>query len=318
VVKEDFYGGTPPFTITPLAGIRAQSGAKFDVRYSADPAKAQELARSSDVAVLVLGSDPTCGATFGKCPDPTEGKEAVDRHDIALNAGQEALIEQTYAANPRTILVLVTGYPYAINWAQEHVPGIVTISHSSEEQGAALAEVLFGDYNPSGHLTVTWPASLNQLPPMMDYNLRDGRTYLYSTKKPLYAFGHGLSYTAFRYDDMRVSSSRLRANGTVTVSVMVRNIGSRDGDDVVQLYVRHMGSAISRPLRELKGFRRVHVAHGAATQVQFRLAAKDLAYWNAASHSWSVEADRVELELGSASDDIEASRTITVLADGKN
>ena len=312
VVKEDFYGGTPPFTVTPLAGIRARAGAQVDVRYSADPAKAEELAHNSDVAVLVLGSDPTCGAPFGKCPDPTEGKEAVDRREIALNAEQETLIERAYAANPRTILVLVTGYPYAIDWAQEHLPGIVTISHSSEQQGAALAEVLFGDYDPGGRLTVTWPTGLDQLPPMMDYDLRHGRTYLYSTKKPLYAFGHGLSYTTFRYSGMRVSSDRLAANGAISITATVTNTGSRDGDTVVQLYVRHLDSVVARPLRELKGFQRVLLKPGEHRDVVFPLAAKDVAYWDAAQHAWKVEPDRLSLGIGSASDSIAVTRQIRV------
>jgi beta-glucosidase len=314
VVKEDFYGGTPPFAVTPLAGMRERAHGRFDIRTSADPIQALQLARTSDVAVLVLGSDPTCSAPFGKCPDPTMGKEAVDRKQISLNAAQQKLIEDTFAANPRTVLVLVTGYPYAIQWEQEHVPSIVTLTHSSEEQGTALAEVLFGDYNPAGRLTVTWPTSLEQLPPMIDYNLRDGRTYMYIHQKPLYAFGHGLSYTTFRYSDMRLSDSSRTSGGAVTASVKISNSGTRAGDEVVQMYVRHQKSAVSWPQRELKGFTRIHLAAGESRRVELPLAASALAYWNENTQAWTVEPDHVIVEFGSASDDIQASRDLEISA----
>jgi beta-glucosidase len=312
VVRADWYGGEPPFAVTPLEGIRSKLGAGVQVRYSADGREALENARTSDVAIVVIGSDPTCGAPFGKCPDPTEGKEAIDRKEIRLDDAQEALIEQTFKANPRTVVVLVTGYPYAIAWAQEHVPAIVEMSHSSEEEGAALADVLFGDYSPSGRLTMTWPKSETQLPPMMDYNLRDGRTYMYFHGEPLYAFGHGLSYTTFRYSGLRLDGTRLSASHPVTVEATVTNTGKREGAEVVQLYIQHIGSRIARAQKELKGFQRITLPPGGSTRVTFELTQQDVAYWDATAHGWKVENDSVRLLLGSASDEIHLEKMVSI------
>ena len=210
-------------------------------------------------------------------------------------------------------MVLVSGFPFTIDWAQEHVPAILHVAHSSEEQGAALANVLFGDYDPAGRAVVTWPQSISQLPPMMDYNIRDGKTYMYFKGKPLYPFGYGLSYTTFKYSDLRVSSAKLHENGEVEVSVKVTNTGKRSGDEVVQMYVRHMDSKVQRPLEELKGFERIHLAAGETKTVSLPLSAKSLAYWDDAGNGWKIEHDRVRVMLGSSSADIRAEKTIPVV-----
>lgn len=309
----DGYGGQPPFAITPLQGIRDAAGASINVRTATDHDQAVALAKASDIAIVVLGNDPMWRAKFGTTPDPTEGMEAVDRKQITLNPEQQKLLDDVEAVNPRTILVIVSGFPYAIPWAAAHVPAIVHMAHCSEQEGAALADVLFGHYNPSGRVTVTWPAALADEPPMMDYNLRDGRTYMYFKAKPLFAFGHGLSYTTFRYSNLLVSSTKLPANGALTVSVDVTNTGQRPGDDVVQLYLQHIGSKVSRPRQELKAFTRVSLDPGQTKSVQLPLAAKDLAYWNESTNQWTVEPDRVKIMLGTASDSIQLSKLITVL-----
>ena len=208
IVHWDWYGGTPPHAITPLQGIRDAVGAGVTVNYAAndEAGAAVKAARSSDVAIVVVGNDPKCGPDMGRqwtrdgntqpCADPGEGREGRDRETLTL--AQEELVRKVHAANPRTIMVLVSSFPYTINWSQEHVPAILHMAHSSQDEGWALAQVLFGDYNPGGHTIVTWPASMDQLPPMMDYDIRHGRTYMYFKGKPLYPFGHGLSYTTFR------------------------------------------------------------------------------------------------------------------------
>lgn len=308
----DFYGGTPPFAITPLEGIEDAAGSNIKVRYSADHDEAVAMAKSSDVAVVVIGNDPTCGARFGQCPDPTEGKESIDRKQINLNPEQEKLVQDVYAANPRTIVVLVSGFPYTIDWAEQHIPAIVHMAHSSEEEGKALADVLFGDYNPGGRLVVTWPQSISQLPPMMDYNLRDGRTYMYAKDKPLYPFGYGLSYTTFKYSKLTLSSGILRSNGEVRVSVDVTNTGSMAGDEVVQLYVRQDRRGLGAPKEELKGFQRILLKQGETKSVDFHLPAKALAHWDETQHGWSIKPGRVRVMIGSSSLDISAEKSITV------
>jgi beta-glucosidase len=240
-VSIDLYGGKPPYAITPLEGIRKQAGAALTVNYAAnnDNDAAVKAARASDVAVVVVGNHPTCNATnimaifnmdvsSKPCADPGEGREGRDRESI--NLSQEELIQQVYAANPKIVVVLVSSFPYAINWTQQNVPSILHIAHAAQEQGTAIAEVLFGDCNPAGRLNQTWPKSLDQIPPMMDYDIRHGRTYMYLRGEPLYPFGYGLSYTTFKYSNLRYRSG--------TVSVDVTNTGKRSGDEVVQLYER--------------------------------------------------------------------------------
>src|ERR1019366_1446425 len=138
---------------------------------------------------------------------------------------------QVFAANPKTIEVLRSSFPYAIVWSQQNLPAIVHMVHNSQEEGHGLADVLFGDYSPAGRLTQTWPTGDAQLLPIMDYNLLDGRTYLYSKEKPLYAFGYGLSYTTFKYEKLSTSSEKMASDGQVEVNVHVRNTGSRASDE---------------------------------------------------------------------------------------
>ena len=312
-VDGDFYGGTPPFAITPLQGIKDEAGSRVDVRYSADHDQGIALAKASDIAILLVGNQPTCGERFGLCTDPSEGKEAIDRKQINLNPEQEQLVQDVYAANPRTIVVLVSGFPYTIDWAEQHVPAIVHMAHGSEEEGRALADVLFGNYNPGGRLVVTWPQSMSQLPPMMDYNLRDGRTYMYAKEKPLYPFGYGLSYTTFKYSKMKVSSNTLPENGEVTVSVDVTNTGHRAGDEVVQMYVQQDGHDLDSAKEKLKGFQRVPLQQRETRAVSFQLPAKSLASWDDAKHGWAIEPGKVRVMIGSSSADIKGEKSITVI-----
>jgi beta-glucosidase len=241
---------------------------------------------------------------------PSEGREAVDRKSISLE--QEELIQQVYAANPKTIVVLLSSFPYAINWTQEHVPAVVHLTQNSEELGNALADVLFGDFNPAGRLVQTWPKSLEQLPPMMDYDIRHGRTYLYFKGEPLYPFGYGLSYTTFKYSNLKTSAPSLAKDGSVTVSVDVKNSGRRAGDEVVQLYVRHLNSSVPRPVQELRGFKRVALQSGESKTVEISLSAKSLAYWNTNRHAFVLEPGKIELLAGGSSADIRLKKTINV------
>jgi beta-glucosidase len=308
----DWYSGTPPYTITPLAGIRSKAGAGIAIHYAdgSDRAAALEAARQSNVAVVVVGNHPTCDAGWEKCPTPSDGKEAVDRR--AINLEMEDLAQQVYAANPKTVMVLVASFPFAINWSQQNLPAILAMTHNGQETGTAVAEALFGEYNPGGRLVQTWPRSLDQVPPMMDYDIRHGRTYMYFKGEPLYPFGYGLSYTSFRYAKMRVSPGGVRAGGKATVSVEVTNSGAREGDEVVELYVKHLHSAVERPAEELRGFERIHLAARETRRVEIPLAADSLAYWDTASHKWVLEPDTVELRVGPSSADVRLHQTMRV------
>jgi beta-glucosidase len=210
------------------------------------------------------------------------------------------------------VVVLISSFPYAIKGTQEHAPAILHLAHNSQEEGNALADVLFGDFNPAGRLVQTWPKSLDQVPPMMDYNIRHGRTYQYFKGEPLYPFGFGLSYTTFDYSRLRTSSSRLAPDGTLTVRVNVRNTSKRAGEEVVQLYVKHLDSKVERPAKELKGFQRVALKPGETKTVALPLLATSLAYWDTNRKGMVVEPDRVELSVGGSSADERLQTRITV------
>jgi beta-glucosidase len=320
-VRWDWYGGYPAYAISPLAGIRAAAGPNVRVSYAADDTDdaAVAAAKAADVAVVVVGNDPTCGPDMAKewtdngtkpCADPGDGREGRDRQTLAL--AQETLVKQVMAANPRTIMVLISSFPYTINWSQQHVPAILHMAHSSQDEGWAIGQVLFGQYNPGGHEVVTWPASVDQLPQMMDYDIRHGRTYMYAKAKPLYAFGHGLSYTSFRYQNLRLDRKTLTADGQAIVSVDVTNTGLVAGDAVPQLYVRHLGSRVARPALQLEGFSRVALAAGETKTVRIPLKATQFAYWNSEKQRLVVEPEHIELLVGASSADVRLHRGIQV------
>ena len=329
VVHWDWYGGTPPYTVTPLQGIQKEVGPDVKVNYAAydtpdGEGAALKAASESDVAVVVVGNNPTCGdqghawystPTEGggitlPCTVPSDGREGRDRETMDLY--QEQIIKQVFIKNPKTVVMLVTSFPFTINWIEAHVPAILTMAHSSQDEGTALAQVLFGDYNPGGHLVHTWPQSADQLPPRMDYNIRDGYTYMYFKGQPLYPFGFGLSYTTFKFSNLRTSSPRLAKDGTATVSVDVTNTGSRAGDEVIQLYVKHLHSAVSRPKQELEGFERVPIEPGQTKTISIRLPAAQLAYWDVHTHAFRVESEPVKLMIGDGSQNIALETTIQV------
>ena len=308
----DWYSGTPPYAISPLEGIKSAVGPSVKVNYAADGDAAVKAARESDVAIVCVGNHPNGGfdTVWAKVSVPSEGREAVDRQSITLE--QEELIKAVFQANAKTIVVLKSSFPYAINWTQDNVPAIVHMALNAQEEGRALATVLFGDYNPAGRLVQTWPRALQQLPPMMDYDLRRGRTYMYFRDTPLYPFGYGLSYTTFAYRDLKTTRPSLPASGEIDVSVVVKNTGQRAGDEVVQLYVRHLDSSVYRPLKELKAFSRIHLRPQEEKTVKLSLPASRLAYWDADKDRWTVEKDQVEIIIGGSSSDARVRKVIRV------
>ena len=311
-VLQDWYSGTPPYSVSIAEGIKNKLGADVAVSQTTNPNLAIAMAKSAEVVVVCLGNNPTGNLGWKKVDGPSEGREAVDRESISLDTAQESLIKNLYKVNPHIVLVMVSNFPYAINWEQANIPAIIHITHCSQEQGNALADALFGDINPGGRLVQTWPDSLTQLPPMMDYNIRDGRTYMYFKGKPLYPFGFGLSYTTFQYSDFKTSSDKLDKNGELTVSVQIKNTGSRAGDEVVQLYVKHLKSKVERPLEELKGFKRITLNPDETQTVDIKLPASALAYWDVAKKGFVVEKEPVQLMVGSSSADIKEQKEIEV------
>lgn len=320
-VHWDWYGGHPPHATTPLEGIRDAVGPSVKVNYAADDAKGAAIAaaRASDVAVVVVGNDPTCGPNMANewddsgtrpCADPGDGREGRDR--VTLTLAQEELVRKVKAANPHTVMILVSSFPYTINWSQRNVPAILNMAHASEDEGWALAQVLFGAYNPGGHTIVTWPASMADLPPMMDYDIRHGRTYMYAKQKPLYPFGWGLSYTRFRFARLRTDRPTLARDGRIDVAIDVTNTGRVAGDAVPQIYVRYPNSRVARPALQLAGFSRVHLEPGETRTVHVPLKATQLAYWDQGRKALVVEPGTVQLMAGSSSADIGLRQDIEV------
>jgi beta-glucosidase len=306
-VALDWYSGTPPFAVTPLEGIRHRvPGASVSFNDGADLVAAAKIATRSQAVVVIVGNHPTCNAGWNICTSASEGKESIDRKSLTLE--DEALVKSVVAANPHAVVVLQTSFPYTTRWTQDHAVAILEMTHNSEEQGTALADVLFGDYNPAGRLTQTWPATLEQLPTMMDYDLRHGRTYLYATAKPLYAFGYGLSYTSFDYTGLRIEQK----GSAIHLKVTVSNTGRRDGDEVVQVYATHRDSKVSRPLQQLVAFARVAVFAGQSREVVLDVPLERLAYWDEAAQHFVVEADRVEFRVGGSSVDSRLRRTVAI------
>lgn len=308
----DWYSGTPPYTITPLAGIKAKAGESIAINYALNNAdgKAVTMAKEADLVIVLVGNHPYCDAGWADCPVPSNGKESVDRQSLTLE--HEDLIKVVHQANPNTVVVLMSSFPYAINWTQENVPAIVHMAQNSQETGNALADVLFGNYNPAGRLTQTWVKEITDLPDLLDYNIRNGRTYMYFKGTPLYAFGHGLSYTRFTYKTIDVSKESIGKDENTTVNVTLSNTGQFDGEEVVQLYVRHINSKIERPGKELKAFDRIFLKAGETRTIPLTLKTRDLEYWNAKNQQFELEKGKIEIQIGSASDTILLTKNITV------
>jgi beta-glucosidase len=313
----DWYSGTPPYSVSPRAGIEKAIGRDptTSVKWVSNMgAAALDVARSCDVVIVCVGNSPESEAGWATVSSPSEGKEGIDRQAIVLQPDQEDFVRRIIAANPRTVVVLIANFPYAMPWAANSATTILQVTHASQELGNALADVIFGVVNPGGKLAQTWPKSLKQLPPMNDFDLRHGRTYMYFKGKPQYPFGYGLSYTTFELDNLKTNAETLDSNGSISVTVDLHNRGSREGDEVVQLYVRFPVSKVERPLKQLRGFQRVTAKAGETKTVSLELRAADLAYWSPERHAWTVEPGPVELLVGNSSSDraLTLSKTITI------
>jgi beta-glucosidase len=259
----------------------------------------KKLAKASDVAIVVLGINKSIE------------EEGLDRDKITLPDDQESFIREIYKANPRTVLVLIAGSPLAIPWEQEHVPGIVNAWYPGEQGGTALADVLFGDCNPGGRLPLTYYASLDELPAFNDYEVTNGRTYMYFTGKAVYPFGYGLSYTTFEYGNLRIDKPLATVGETLSVTVDVKNTGTRDGDEVVQLYLKSPSSGEVRPVRQLKGFRRIRLGKGEMQTVRFDLDRNALSYWNK-DNLFVVDSGVYEVQVGASSADIRQKESFSI------
>jgi len=263
--------------------------------------EAVDAARQAEVAIVVVGdkSGLTKGCTSG---------ESIDRADLGLPGMQQALVEAVVAAGTPVVIVLANGRPYAIPWIAEHVPAVVEAWLSGEEGGNAIADVLFGDAAPGGKLPISFPHTVGQVPVYYAHKPSGGRTmwqgdYVDALSKPLFPFGHGLSYTRFEYADLSLSAAEMPATGKLDVRCQVTNAGQRAGEEVVQLYVQDMAGSVTRPVKELKGFKRVALAPGETRRLTFHLDLSQLAFYDRQMR-FVVEPGEFGVYVGSSSEDI--------------
>lgn len=264
--------------------------------------EAVKAAQDADVAIVFAGNHPLIN-----------GKEEIDRPGLTLPDRQERLIRAVHQANPNTVLVIVSSYPFALNGLEALIPAIVYTAHGCQELGTAVSDVLFGRYNPAGRLSMTWYRSEEQLPDIMDYDIIKGkRTYRYFDGEPLYPFGHGLSYTSFKYSGMSIKEAQPLTMDRFNVEFTVENTGGLPGDEVVQLYARSEASRVIRPLKQLIGFHRIHLQPGQSQKIEFTVSASELAFWDVTREKYCVETGTYTIMAGASSEDIRLDISLSV------
>jgi beta-glucosidase len=321
------YGPSGVKGVTVLEGIRAKLGSRVTVNYakgceitdahwpetevlpepltreeSGEIAKAVAAAEKSDLTIVVLGDSMR---TVG---------ESLSRTSLDLPGRQLDLVKAVHATGKPIIVVMINGRPMSINWISKNVPGILQAWFPGVQTGTAVADVLFGDYNPGGKLTVTVPRTVGQIP----FNFPTKPNAQWEGEKTrvngaLYYFGHGLSYTTFTYNNLRISPLVQNPRGEVTVSVDVKNSGAREGDEVVQLYTRDLVSSVTTYEKNLRGFERVRLLPGETKTVSFVLKPEALALWDRSMH-FVVEPGKFKVMVGSGSEDIRLQAEFEIAA----
>lgn len=260
--------------------------------------KAAEVLRDCDVAVIVLGTNLSIE------------REGLDRETIELPKDQQEFIREAYKINPNIVLVLSAGSSLAINWESEHIPAILNAWYDGQATGTAVAEALFGDYNPGGRLPLTYYRSMEDLPDMHDYDITKGRTYQYFRGEPLYPFGYGLSYTEFKYSDCEVTAD----SDSIHVSFNLKNTGRRKGDEVAQLYVTYLDGASdsSYPIKQLKGFARVSLQKGEKRRVTISVPREEIRFWDEKEGRFVTPSGQYRLQVGPSSASVAYSSVIVL------
>ncbi len=308
--------------VSVLAGIRAQVSPRTVIHQAAGCeilgdstagfAAAVVAARQAQVAIVVVGerSGLVDGCTSG---------ESIDRADLGLPGVQQALVEAVVATGTPTVVVLLNGRPLALPWIAEHVAAVVEAWVPGEDGGAYVADVLFGEASPGGKLPISLPRSVGQVPVYYNHKPSGGRShwkgdYVGMSTRPLFPFGHGLSFTHFEYGALEITPKQAAATGTVRIRAEITNAGSRAGEEVVQLYAHDEVASVTRPVRELKGFRRITLAPGETKVVAFELAVAQLGFYDRET-AFVVEPGTVEVMLGSSSDDIRLRGSFEIIGD---
>jgi beta-glucosidase len=274
--------------------------------------EALEIAKSAEVIVFVGGL--TGDVEGEEMRVDYAGFAGGDRTDLRLPSSQRKLLEALQATGKPVVLVLTTGSALAVDWAKANLPAILVAWYPGQRGGTAVADVLFGDVNPSGRLPVTFYKETEKLPPFDDYSM-EGRTYRYFTGEPLYPFGHGLSYTRFEYSDLRLDRERAATDGAISASISVKNAGARAGDEIVQLYLRALDSTAARAKQDLRGVQRISLAAGESRRVTFTIRpANDLRRFDTSKRDYVVDPGRYEARIGASSADIRLTSAFEITA----
>ncbi|HWC59055.1 MAG TPA: glycoside hydrolase family 3 C-terminal domain-containing protein, partial [Verrucomicrobiae bacterium] len=297
-IEVTFAQGSPVTTVTRIAAWSKQDN---DTTRPISQLAAEALANATNADLIIYVGGIT----------PAQEGEMYDRQSIELPEVQENLIHTLQATGKPMVMVNCSGSAIALPWEDEHLPAILQAWYPGEEGGRAVAEVLFGEVNPSGHLPVTFYRATSDLPSFTDYSMTN-RTYRYFSGKPLYAFGHGLSYTKFEFQKGKLGSKQIAPDGAITVTFTVKNTGAREGDEVAQVYFRHVKSSVAQPRLALCGFTRVHLKAGESSAVTVNIPAERLRYWDTGKKQYEVEPGGYELLVGAASDDIRLKLPMTV------
>ncbi|MFI0814035.1 glycoside hydrolase family 3 C-terminal domain-containing protein [Streptomyces sp. NPDC021098] len=299
------HGGTGGYVCVAAEGLKVADRSRAEVFHREVVERGEDAvaraAAGADAVVVVLGNDPHIN-----------GRETEDRTTLALPAAQDRLWRAAHAANPRTVLVLTSSYPYAVGDAADALAALLWTAHGGQAAGTGLARVLFGDVSPAGRLPQTWYASDDELPDLLDYDIIASRaTYLYYDGAPLFPFGHGLSYTRFAYDDLLVRQPD--PGGALAVECTVTNTGPCDGDEVVQIYASAPGARVPRPHRRLIAHRRVRLRRGERMRLFFTVPVDEaLGFWDVAHGRWTVAPGRYEIHAGASVADIRRTAALTL------
>lgn len=260
--------------------------------------EAGKAAADADLTIAVMGIDKSIE------------REGQDRYTLDLPADQQEFLQEMYKINPNMVVVMVAGSSVAVNWADENIPAILYAWYPGEQGGNAVAEALFGEYNPAGRLPLTFYRSMDDLPAFDDYSLTNGkgRTYQYFTGDPLYEFGYGMSYTKFKYSNLKIENT----DGNVKVSFKVSNTGRRDGDEVAQVYVKYPDTGTYMPIKQLRGFERVNIPKGKSREITVDIPYSELRYWDDTAGGFVTPKGEYELYVGASSSDIRLSGSFNI------
>ena len=332
ITKNNDYG------VTILDGILKIAGDKMQINYARGCGitdldktgfdEAVDAAQKSDVVVLVIGGTSIIYSGIGWGNDQSDEYntcgEGHDRTTLCPPGVQPELIREIVKTGKPVVMVMVHGRPYSITWEKEHIPAILEAWYPGEEGGNAIADIIFGIVNPSGKLTVSVPQSVGHVPVTYDHKPsgrgyyhkpdtpeKPGRDYVFSSPDPLFPFGHGLSYTEFKYSNLKISDDTINTGDKITINILVKNTGDRPGKEVVQLYLRDRVASVSIPVKRLRNFKKINLQPGEEKMVSFTLTSEDLKLWNK-NMEYVVEPGEFEILIGSSAEDIRVKKTFLV------